>query len=84
MKRAGLGVGAGFLIRVMHALERMACDEFNVDFLIVVFIEESSMTCARDSAGLHRRAHATVKNVFMLSRDLGSEDRGCGLASRYL
>lgn len=61
----------------------MACDELNVHFVVVIFVEEAGVTCASNCAGLHRSAYATVENVFVLSRDLGSEDRGCGLPSGY-
>lgn len=82
--RAGYSVGVGLLIRVVHTLQFIACDDLDVDFLIVVFVEEGTVTCARDIAGFYHSAYATVENVIILSRDPGSEDGRCGLASRYL
>lgn len=81
---AVFGVAVGSLVRVMQALERIAGDDLDVHFIVVVFVEEGAVACASDSAGLHRSAHAAVENVLNLSRDLGSEDGRCGLASRYL
>lgn len=68
----------------MHTLQFIACDDLDVDFLIVVFVEEGTVTCASDIASLYHSAYATVENVIIMSRDLGSEDGRCGLASRYL
>lgn len=62
----------------------MACDYLNVDFLVVVFVEECAVTCASDGAGFHGSAYAAVEDIFILGRDLGSEDRRRGLASGYL
>ena len=59
----------------MHALVFIACDDLNVHFSIVVLVEKRAVTGAGHSAGLHRSAYTTVQNVFVLSRDLGSEDR---------
>lgn len=68
----------------MYALPPITCDDLDVDFLVVVLVEECAVTRTSDGAGLHSSAHATVENVFILGRDLGSEDRRCGLASGYL
>ncbi len=71
---AGFGIGVGFLIRVMHAFPCIACDDLDVHFMIVVFVEEGAMTCASDRTSLERCADASVENVIILSRDLGSQD----------
>ena len=68
----------------MHALEFVTGDDFNVRFLVVIFVEEGAVACAGDGARFHHGADAAVKNVFVLGRDLGSKDRRCALASRYL
>ena len=68
----------------MHALEFVTSDDFNVRFLVVIFVEEGAVTCTSDGAGFHHGADAAVENVFVLSRDLGSKDRRCPLASGYL
>ena len=67
----------------MHALPCMAGDEFNVHFMVVILVEKGGVTSASNSAGLHHSAYATVENVLVLSRDLGSEDRRRGLPSGY-
>ncbi len=71
---AGFGVGVGFLVRVMHALPCIARDDLDIHFMIVVFVEEGAVTCTSDSTSLERRADASVENVIILSRDLGSQD----------
>ena len=62
----------------------MTCDDLNVDFLVVVLVEECAVTCASDGAGLHGSAYTAIENVFIIGRDFGSEDRRCGLTSGYL
>ena len=78
---AGRGIGAGSLVGVMHALELVTSDNLNVGFLVIVLVEEGAVACASDSARFHHSADAAIKNVFILSRDLGSKDRRCALAS---
>ena len=68
----------------MYALPFVTSDNLNVRFLVIVFVKEGAMACASDSASFHHSADAAIKNVFMLSRDLGSKDRRCALASGYL
>ena len=68
----------------MHAFPCITCDDLDVHFMIVVFVEEGAVACARDGASLELSAYASIENVIILSRDLGSEDGRCGLASRYL
>lgn len=82
--RTCIGIGVGFLIRVMHALPCITCDDLDVHFMIVVFVKEGAVACASDSASLERSAYASIENVIIPCRDLGSEDGRCGLASRYL
>ena len=84
MEGAGRGIGAGSLVCVMHALVFVTSDDLNVGFLVVVFVEEGAVACASDSASFHHSADAAIKNVFVLSRDLGSQDGRCALASGYL
>ena len=82
--RARRGVGAGFLVRVMHALPRVAGDNFDVHFLVVVLVEKGAVARAGDGAGPEESAYAAVENVVGLGGDLGSEDGGCALAPGYL
>ena len=68
----------------MHALPCITCDDLDVNFMIVVFVEERAVTGAGDSASFKDSAHAAVENVIIVSRDLGSQNGRCSLASRYL
>ena len=80
----GFGAGVGFLIRVMHAFPFIACDDLDVNFMTVVFVEICTVACASNCAGLDHSAYATIKNIVIMSRDFGSEDGRCSLSSWYL
>lgn len=68
----------------MHALEFVTSDNLNVGFLVIVFVEEGAVACTGDSASFHHGADTAIKNVLVLSRDLGSKDRRGALAAGYL
>lgn len=72
LNRAGFGVRIGSLIGVMHALPGIARDDLDVHFMIVIFVEESAVTCAGNGASSQDSAHAAVENVIFVSRDFGS------------
>ena len=62
-KCAVFGIAGGSLVCVMDALERMAGDDLDVHFVVIVFVEECAVTCASDRARSHCSANAAVENV---------------------
>ena len=80
----GFRFDRGLLVCVVHALPCVARDELDVNFMIVVFVEECAMACARNRACLECGAYTAVEDVFILSGDLSSENGRLSLASRHL
>ena len=82
--RCSLRFDRGLLVGVVHALPCITRDNLDVNLMIVVFVKECAMACARDRAGLECGAYTAVENVLILSGDLSSEDGRLSLASRHL